>query len=407
VADAVLFEGYALYPYRASAGKNQLRWQFGVLLPRTASETLGCDPWWTETQCLIASSTGEPPAVEGRVRFLRLERRQLQALDGEPLASLELDDQLLVSWDEGHVCELDFRHTLPEGARSFDFDLAGERREEALNDASGSLAARLVRTRGPLKARVSISAAAAGTEPSSLRLTVRTENLTDGERPSGAERAARDRALPSAMLGVHLLLSTRPGEFLSVVDPPPWAERAARACRSIGAWPVLAGAPGAADLLLSAPIILYDHPQVAPESPGDLFDATEIDEILTLRTRLLTDEEKREARATDPRLASLIDRVDGISPEAYGRLHGALRDPHQRAPAVGTRVRLQPGARRTDAQDMFLAGRTATIAAVHHDVEGQLCVAVTIDDDPGAELHRQRGRFHYFHADEIEPYGEH
>ncbi len=77
--------------------------------------------------------------------------------------------------------------------------------------------------------------------------------------------------------------------------------------------------------MLSSPIILEDYPRVAPESPADLFDATEIDEILTLRTMALTDEEKREARATDPRAAALIDRVDNMPPEMLDRLHGAIR----------------------------------------------------------------------------------
>ena len=72
-------------------------------------------------------------------------------------------------------------------------------------------------------------------------------------------------------------------------------------------------------------LFLYDYPQIAPESPGDLYDATEIDEILTLRTMTLTDEEKREARATDPRAAAIIDRVDDMPPEILDRLHGAVR----------------------------------------------------------------------------------
>ena len=77
--------------------------------------------------------------------------------------------------------------------------------------------------------------------------------------------------------------------------------------------------------MLSSPVILYDHAEVAPESAGDLFDATEIDEILILRTLALTDDEKREARATDARAAELMDRLDGMPPEMFERLHGAIR----------------------------------------------------------------------------------
>ena len=81
------------------------------------------------------------------------------------------------------------------------------------------------------------------------------------------------------------------------------------------------------DVVLSSPIILYDHPEVAPQSPGDLYDATEIDEILALRVMTLTDEEKSEARGTDSRAAAIIDRCDDMSPETL--------EPPARADAPG------------------------------------------------------------------------
>ena len=189
--------------------------------------------------------------------------------------------------------------------------------------------------------------------------------------------------------------------------------------------------------MLSSPIILYDYPQVAPESPGELFDATEIDEILALRTMTLTDDEKAEARATDRHAAAIIDRVDTLPPEILDRLHGAVRylrkstakatgepenvpwwDPGADASvspetdslqiagvsvSKGSRVRLCPGQRRADAQDMFLEGRLATVEAVFSDVDGNSHVAVTLVDDLAADLHRWHGRFLYFSPDEIEP----
>jgi hypothetical protein len=200
---------------------------------------------------------------------------------------------------------------------------------------------------------------------------------------------------------------------------------------------VLIGEEGRRDAMLSSPIILYDHPTIAPESPGDLFDATEIDEILTLRTMALTEDEKREARATDERAAAIIDRVDAMPPELLERLHGAVRylqevegpppavpelvpwwDPGADATvspgtdgvvvagvrlAKGSRVRLRPGRRRADAQDMFLADRLATVEAVFLDVDGARHLAVTLDEDPAADLQRWHGRFLYFSPDEVEP----
>ncbi|HEY3477679.1 MAG TPA: hypothetical protein VGL02_02165, partial [Streptomyces sp.] len=209
---------------------------------------------------------------------------------------------------------------------------------------------------------------------------------------------------------------------------------------------------GRADVVLSSPIILEDHPAIAPESPGALYDALEIDEILTLRTAALTDQEKREARGTDARAAAVIDLADTMPPEVLERLHGAVRslreitgpssapagadtaagaddpfaavmepdtpwwdpasdasvDPGRdhvvvdgRRVAAGSRVRLRPGLRRTDAQDIFLHGRDALVEAVLLDVDGGVHLAVTVDGDPGADIRREQGRFLYFQPDEV------
>jgi hypothetical protein len=202
---------------------------------------------------------------------------------------------------------------------------------------------------------------------------------------------------------------------------------------------VLAGAPGTDDTLLISPIILYDHPEVAEQSDTALYDCTEIDEILTLRVMTMTDDEKAQARATDPRAARIIDECDAMSPEAMARLHGVLRDPRglevsaglvPEIPdgvdwwdpladnavrpeidavlvngvrvARGSKVRLRPR-RNADAQDIFVAGKTARVTSVHEDVEGNKHVAVVVDEDPAADLHDWYGRYLYFSPDEVEP----
>jgi hypothetical protein len=239
-----------------------------------------------------------------------------------------------------------------------------------------------------------------------------------------------------SFVGVHTLLHVDDGWFVSLVDPPEFARAAVASCTNAHTWPVLVGAVDDRSTVLSSPIILSEHPEVAAESPGDMFDATEIDEILALRVLTLTDDEKREARGTDVRAAAIIDRVDGLPPEVFERLHGAVRSlrsaPDEAEslpwwePAVdaavnpwedtirigpvdvgkGAKVRLHPGqavGRRTDAQDLFLVGRTATVEGVFHDVDGDQHVAVVLDDDPAADLHQWHGRFLYFHPDEVEP----
>jgi len=71
--------------------------------------------------------------------------------------------------------------------------------------------------------------------------------------------------------------------------------------------------------------------------------------------------------------------------------------------AAGSRVRLRPGTRRADAQDMFLTGRLAVVEAVLTDVDDRPYLAVTLADDPGADVQRDHGRFRYFGPDEVEP----
>jgi hypothetical protein len=407
VADAVLFEGYALYPYRASAPKNQLRWQFGVLAPRGWSEAGGGDAWWQETQCLVRTddlgTPGRGPSLprldgvrlQGRLRLLQLRRRQIHRA-APPLP-----------WDEGELREIDFGGAIADGEQTMPFHLAGDTETKATDDG-----APITWESWPVAGAVRVVAEPVVADQPLARLRIRVENLTAWLAPD----APRDEALRASLLAVHLVLGVTGGTFVSLLDPPPWAAAAAAACRNTRTYPVLAGPAGRHDLVLSAPIILYDHPAVAPESPGDLFDATEIDEILTLRILTLTDEEKREARATDPRVAALLDRAERLTPSDLARLHGArreLRPGGASAPlsvqiagvavGPGSRVRLRPGARRTDAQDMFLVGMTATVEAVLRDVDDRSCLAVAIDGDPATELLSWHGRFHYFYPDEVEP----
>jgi hypothetical protein len=425
IADAVLLEGYVLYPYRASSTKNRYRFTFGVLAPRTWSEAGGCEPWWMEAQCLVERGAASGSTyVEGKLRFLQVCRRHVeQSVDGgatfHEVESVEIDGRRLVSWDEGDVREVELRFPLPATrapGTTLRFEVPGGSVVEALRDGAGTTVARIVRERRRVSGIVTIVAEPLPATAPLTRLCVRVENDTPWEDP----RSRRDDVLRASCAATHLVLSVTGGAFVSLIDPPEWAAAAAAGCCNTRTFPVLAGEPGSRDLLLAAPIILYDHPQIAPESPGDLCDATEIDEILTLRTATLTEDEKRDARATDPRAAEIVDRVDSLPAELLARLHGAARDlrraemvPKRERPAPGhdaaaagigpgSRVRLRPGVRRSDAQDLLYAGCTATVHVVRRDVDGRDCLAVTIDGDPAAELHDWYGRYHHFFLDEVE-----
>lgn len=416
IADAVLLEGYVLYPYRSSSRKNRYRWAFGVLAPRAWSEAGGSEPWWLQTECLLEGTAATK--LEGRLRFLHVEHRRVEARrpDGgfAPAPSLEVDERLWVPFEEGEVREVDFGGDLEAlrsgGERVVPFCIPGSDATEELRDASGELVGRVVREGLAVEGELHVAVEPVRAARALYRLRIRVENTT----PWPDLSARREEVVRGSTISTHLLLALEDGAFISLLEPADWAESAAKACVNTGAFPVLLGDRARRDLLLASPIILYDHPRVAPESPGDFFDATEIDELLTLRTRLLTDDEKRQARASDPRAAAIIDRVDAMPPEIFDRLHGALRDLEQaemvpREPeeasrfSPGDRVRLCPSPRRTDAQDLLFVGCAATVEKVLHDIDGREMLALTLDDDPAAELHRWYGRFHYYYTDEVEP----
>jgi hypothetical protein len=136
---------------------------------------------------------------------------------------------------------------------------------------------------------------------------------------------ATDQILLQSLVSTHAILRLGDGEFASMTDPPEALREAVAKCSNQGTWPVLVGDREKRNTLLSSPIILSDYPQIAPESPGDLFDGTEIDEILTLRILTMTDEEKEEVRKTDPRARQLLERTETLAPEDFLKLHGVLR----------------------------------------------------------------------------------
>jgi hypothetical protein len=427
VADAVLYEGYLLYPYRASAPKNRLRWQFGVLVPPGYTAT--AEPSSSVTECVLERSANA--LLRLRLRFLHVKERRVERAEQggfRPVPELRCGDATYLTFDEATEREVEVILLMPKlvgTERSVVVRIPGDRFEQPILAAPGETVGRVVTAHQPVRAVLRVTAEPQEGPYGLLKLRVRVENTAEWVGPD----VTREQALRHSLVAAHLLLGVTAGAFVSLLDPPEWARPVTEACRNENTWPVLVGEPGRRDVVLSSPIILYDYPDIAPESQGDLFDSTEIDEMLHLRTLTLTEEEKREARATDPRAAEIIQRTGDLPPELVERLHGAIRhlgepdrtpwrDPAAGAEtaedgvsvtvagveiAKGSRVRLAPGKRRADAHDMFLAGRTAQVEAVLVDVDGGRYLAVTLDDDLGADLHRSHGRFLYFAPDEVEP----
>ena len=328
VADAILYEGYLLYPYRQSAAKNQSRFQFGVLMPPAYHAVDPSEPSASQTECLVECADDAQVLVS--VRFLQLQRRavfQVAPGTGElrEVAALTVDGTEYTAWDEAIERE---QQVCAEVGELLSGDLGltlhapgGESTQDVVVPSTGRLAGRLVRSWAAIDGVIRLRGERVAGPYGALKLGVRIENHS---LPAVAPQSRPD-GLSHALIAAHALIWVPGGKFLSMTDPPQWAAGEVARCQNIGTWPVLAGPADCRDLVLSSPVILYDHAEVAPESAGDLFDATEIDEILILRTLALTDDEKRAARATDARAAELMDRLDGMPPEMFERLHGAIR----------------------------------------------------------------------------------
>jgi hypothetical protein len=331
IADAVLYEGYVLWPYRRSALKNRQRWTFGGIYPRGHSEGREDDPWRMRTECLLLGH--EDAVLDVRVRFLQVVRRQVMragASGFEPVDELTAAGERHLSWEEATEREVGVGPVrvsdLARWPRRVKIAIPRGQAHEDLGPEGA-----IVRSWHRLDGSVEIGAARLPIGPRQLpagvdsawqafRVTVRVANTTPWHG------GPREQAVERTLCSTHAVLHAERGELVSLTDPPDELRAAAKACRNDGVWPVLVGEPGDRSTLLASPIILEDHPRIAPESPGDLFDGGEIDQLLTLNILSLTDAEKAEMRASDPRAREILDRTEALSEEELMRLHGTIRD---------------------------------------------------------------------------------
>jgi hypothetical protein len=428
VANAVLYEGYLLYPYTASATKNRYRWQFGVVVPLEYASGGTGETAMQQTEVLLESD-GDP-LIDARLRFLQVEARRVEAAQGDgfvPVESLDVDGTMHLSFDEAVEREADLQFRPKHEARAvIPIAFQGSQRTEFLRDAQGTMRGRVVREHWPLHGMLAVTAERLAGERDLSKVRIHLENHSHV-----VAAGARAAVLRTAFVSTHVLLGIEGGRFLSALDPPEYAREATAGLENRHVWPVLIGESAAdthgASLVLSSPIILYDFPAVAARSERDAFDGTEIEELLRLSVLGLSDAERSEARATDPRARAIVDWAERLGPQHIDALHaGALErfDPGPMfasdplasldVPALdcvfiggtkvskGSTVRLHPK-RRADVWDTFLAGKVATVCAIHQDVEDQFYVAVTVDDDPASDLHEWYGRSFFFYPEEIEP----
>lgn len=359
IADAVLYEGYILYPYRPSAVKNQQRFNFGVLCPDSyALAHQVSESSLMRTECLIEVDSSS--ALDVKIRFLHLISREVGKLVDchLPIAecghlsaaskhfslvsTLEVNDQILQPWQEAVEREVvlqriqlaDFESP---GRQKFEFP-SSQTLEVVRDNSSEELAGLLVRTQQSLAGEIEISVerpvlrsvspdntanwqSAIG-ERQLIKLSILIKNLSAFENSTDQKR---DDALMRSFVSTHTILKMHNGSFISLLDPPEPYKAGVADCTNVGTFPVLVGAEGDRECMLSSPIILYDYPQIAAESAGDLFDGTEIDEILTLRIMSLTDAEKTEVRSADALARRLLERTESMSAEQLMNLHGGMK----------------------------------------------------------------------------------
>jgi len=338
IAQALLYEGYILYPYRPSV-KSRQRWTFGGLYPRSWSESQETGDAWTMQTEVLVHGAGDA-TVEVSARFLHLIDRTVGELlspvselsaDGEPefrtVETLQIGGNKYQAWQEATERRFEAGEfkldELTRQPRGIPFSFPFSRKIEPLRDSGDSkskIVGLLIREQQGVEGEIELSCLTLAKDLH--RITVKIVNRT---KLPNAAAMSRDDALVRSLLSMHTILGVHDGEFVSLTDPPEPCRAFARDCKNIGAWPVLIGQGTEHDTMLSSPIIVSDYPQLAPESPGDLFDSTEIDEILTLRIMTLTDEEKSEAASVDDRVKKLLSRTESLARDQLMNLHGTVR----------------------------------------------------------------------------------
>ena len=302
IADAVLFEGFMLYPYRPTATKNRQRWNFGTLYPLQYAEAQRpVESCRFITECLVEAAPNATLNV--RIRFVQL-------------APLAVDSRTSEGWQQGLERSADIcRQSIAEL-------IAGPRvlspKFELVQKSAPQQSEKLpFEVQIEFAAQLAISASAI--ENGVYKLRIELKNST----PCLA--STRNVALLRSFISAHAILGIEGGRFLSLLDPPEHLRQAAATCQNEGVFPVLAGDEASHAMMLCSPIILYDFPQTAPESAGDFFDGTEMDEMLALRVMTLTEEEKQEMRGGDDRTRMVLERTEALPQEHLMKLHGAIR----------------------------------------------------------------------------------
>jgi hypothetical protein len=363
LVDSLLYEGYALYPYTPGATKNATPTPHGIVYPPAYAERNPAAKALLRVEVVL--EFGPEAGVAGTIRFLQASGERHQGVE----RSIEL-------------APVGLAELLADDGCGHEFHFDGER---------------VLRGRARMRAERLCGGLCR------IKLCLHNESDFGGgdDRPS---------ALRASLLSTHVVLRVRDGRFISPVESEGPHAEAVASCVNVNTWPVLASVED--DVVLGASMFLPDHPRIAPESLGGLFDNTEIEEALLLHVQTLSEAERKEIAAQDPRVREMVERAERATPEDVIGLHGRLEMGHPqlgepsasvggRTIARGARVVLRPRGG-GDTYDAILAGKRATIERIYVDYEDGVHLGVTIDDDPGQELMRDTGRYLYFMPEEVE-----
>jgi hypothetical protein len=442
IVNAVLYEGYILYPYRASSQKNQReRFTFGRVYPQIYSENQnGAEPCAMQTECLLEIKN-DFPKVEITVGFLQPMRREIGVLEKvisklpeneepkfESVPQLEVNGKVFQAWTE--AVERKVSISLKDFSQPMEipFSFPANKNLEPIFNENGNVAGIILRHQEFLEGKIEMKTESLG--KNLLKISVRVLNLSPLET---SDLEISKNVLQRVFASTHIVLQTQNAGFVSLLEPPEKFKAFGESCKNIGVWPVLVGDETKREChtILASPIILYDYPQIAPESAGDFFDGTEMDEMLTLRVLTMTDAEKREMNV-DGFSRKILERTHSLDGERFLKLHGVMREVNlPRAESFsseeffnptkpvkstfigeveiekGDRVLIRPK-RRADAMDLILAGKIAIVEAIEQDAEDKIHLALVLENDPGRDLGfaRQSGHRFFYGADEVEPLKE-
>lgn len=429
IIHAVLYEGYILYPYRASSRKNQReRFTFGRIYPKIYSDKQnGVEPWTIQAECLF-QTRGHAAKLEITVGFLQPVLRQVGQMAGaeiKPVAQLEVNGAIYQTWLEAAERKVPFILSTDSQELEVPFAFGDSQEWESIPDEKGRPCGAILRQQAFVEGAV--TAAVMKIADDLFKVSVRVENRSP---LSGEDMEISENVLRRCFASTHVAFRVEGGQFISMLETPSEFKDLADSCKNKGVWPVLVGGEGLMErhTMLASPIILYDYPGIAPGSAGDFFDGTEIDEMLTLRVLTMTEQEKREM-SVDDFSRGILERTHALDAAGFLKLHGRMQPPNPARndfeaqldffnPAspitsvlvegtelkAGDRVSIHPK-RRADAMDLMLAGKVAVIEALEQDAEKQIHLALVLEDDPGRDLGlaRQSGHRFFYRPDEVKP----